>query len=215
MSGTEDGEAPPPPQPEKKHVQSPPPSAPPAPDVESRGAAAAAPAAAGGGSGMGVSAIVRRWRRDDLIRKGSLVLRGLALLFSLLAFIIMASNKHGGWKDFDNYEEFRYLLAISILATLYTGVQALRHVHRISTGQLLVQRQTSALIDFAGDQVVAYLLISAASTAVPMTNRMRDNVDNLFTDCLAASISMAFFAFLTLAFSALIAGYKLSTQSYI
>lgn len=64
-------------------------------------------------------------------------------------------------------------------------------------------------------QVVAYLLISAASTAVPMTNKMRDNVDNLFTDCLAASISMAFFGFLTLALSALISGYKLSTQSYI
>ncbi|XP_030541907.2 CASP-like protein 4B1 [Rhodamnia argentea] len=199
MSGTEDGEKP------QKPVQSPP-SAPPAPDVESR-----APA----GSGLGVSAIVRRGRRDDLIRKGSLVLRGLALLFSLLAFIIMASNKHGDWKDFDKYEEFRYLLAISILATLYTGAQALRHVHQISTGQELFQRQTSALIDFFGDQVVAYLLISAASTAVPMTNRMRDNVDNLFTDCLAASISMAFFAFLALALSALISGYKLSSQSYI
>ncbi|KAI3414482.1 CASP-like protein [Psidium guajava] len=199
MSATEDGETP------QKRVQSPP-SAPPAPDVEG-----GAPA----GSGLGVSAIVRRWRRDDLVRKGSLVLRGLALLFSLLAFIIMASNKHGDWKDFDKYEEFRYLLAISILATLYTGAQALRHVHQISTRQELFQRQTSALIDFFGDQVVAYLLLSAASTAVPMTNRMRENVDNLFTDCLAASISMAFFAFLALALSALISGYKLSSQSYI
>lgn len=102
MSGTEDGEAP------QKRVQSPP-SAPPAPDVESR-----APA----GSGLGVSAIVRRWRRDDLIRKGSLVLRPLALLFSLLAFIIMASNKHGGWKDFDKYEEFRFESDVSLFLSL-------------------------------------------------------------------------------------------------
>ncbi|KAL3753514.1 hypothetical protein ACJRO7_000852 [Eucalyptus globulus] len=173
------------------------------------------PPTTGAGLPMGVPAIVRRWRRDDLIQKGSLVLRGLALLFSPLDFIIMASNKHGDCKDFDRYKEFRYLLAISIPATLYTEVQALRHVHQISIGQDLVKRQTSALIDFASDQVVAYLLISAASLAVPMTNRMRNNADNLFTDCLAASISMAFFGFLTLALSALISGYKLSTQSYI
>ncbi|KAI4324491.1 hypothetical protein MLD38_029978 [Melastoma candidum] len=160
-----------------------------------------------------VPMIIRRWRRDDLVRKGSLVLRGLAFMFSLLSFIIMASNKHGGWKDFDKYEEFRYLLAISILSTLYTGAQAFRHVHEISTGGLLFKQQVSALIDFAGDQIVAYLLASAASTAVPMTNRMSDNVENLFTQSLAASISMAFLTFIMLALSALISGYKLSTQS--
>ncbi|KAI4331592.1 hypothetical protein MLD38_029768 [Melastoma candidum] len=194
----------------KNHVQSPP----------SRFDTAAPPQADGGpgavpvGSG-GVPAILRRWRRDDLVRKGSLVLRGLALMFSLLSFIIMASNKHGGWKDFDNYEEFRYLLAVSILSTLYTGAQAFRHVQEISTGRLMFKQQTSALIDFAGDQIIAYLLASAASTAVPMTNRMSENVVNLFTQSLAASISMAFLTFVMLALSALISGYKLSTQAYI
>lgn len=58
-------------------------------------------------AGFGVSAIVRRWRRDDLVRRGSLALRALALVFSLLAFLIMVTNKHGGWKDFDKYQEFR------------------------------------------------------------------------------------------------------------
>jgi hypothetical protein len=44
---------------------------------------------------------------------------------------------------------------------------------------------------------------------------MREGADNIFTDSSAAAISMGFLAFISLAISALISGYKLSTQSYI
>ncbi|KAA8517482.1 hypothetical protein F0562_017775 [Nyssa sinensis] len=181
------------------------PTAPPAGDVESQTP----------GTGFGVSAIVRRWRREDLLKRGSVALRGFGLLFSLLAFIIMASNKHGDWKDFDKYEEYRYVLAIAILSTLYTGGQFMRQVHELSTGKETFPRRNLALIDFYGDQIMAYLLISAASSAVPLTNRMREGADNIFTDSSASAISMEFLAFLALACSALISGYKLSNQSYI
>ncbi|XVE76634.1 hypothetical protein DITRI_Ditri12bG0189200 [Diplodiscus trichospermus] len=167
------------------------------------------------GLGFGVSAITRRWKREDLLKKGSLVARGLALVFSLLSLVIMASNKHGGWKDFDKYEEYRYLLAIAILSTLYTGGQAFRHVNAIWKEQQIFEQRISAMVDFLGDQVVAYLLISSASAAIPMTNRMREGQDNIFTDSLASAISMSFFAFVSLALSAMVSGYKLSTQSYI
>lgn len=76
----------------------------PAPSAQ---AAADAPLPAGRAAGFGVSSIMRRWRRDGLLRRGSLASRGLALLFSLLAFVITVTNRHGGWKDFDKYEEFR------------------------------------------------------------------------------------------------------------
>ncbi|KAJ0028445.1 hypothetical protein Pint_34979 [Pistacia integerrima] len=197
------------------------PVAPPAMDVEGQ---TPTPETA---SGFGVSAITRRWKREDFLKRGSLALRGVALLFSLIAFITMASNKHGDWKDFDKYEEFRYVLAIAVLSTLYTGGQALRHVHEISTSKQLLQPRTSALLDFfrrsetlveddkIEELIVAYLLISAASAAVPMTNRMREGADNIFTDSCAASISMEFLAFIALALSALISGYKLTTQSQI
>ncbi|CAK9153732.1 unnamed protein product [Ilex paraguariensis] len=167
------------------------------------------------GTGFGVSAIMRRWRREDFLKRGSLALRGFGLLFSLLAFIIMASNQHGDWKDFDKYEEYRYVLAIAILSTLYTGLQALRQVHELWTGGQMLSRMNLALLDFFGDQIMAYFLVSAASSAVPLTNRMRENVDNIFTDSSAAAISMEFLAFLSQALSALISGYKLSNQSYI
>lgn len=64
-------------------------------------------------------------------------------------------------------------------------------------------------------KIMAYLLISAASSAVPRTNEMREEADNMFTDASASAISMGFFAFFVLAFSSLVSGYKLSKQSYI
>lgn len=64
-------------------------------------------------------------------------------------------------------------------------------------------------------QIMAYFLISSASSAIPMTNRMREGADNIFTDASSTAISMSIFAFLCLAASALISGYKLSAQSYI
>ncbi|XP_019187684.1 PREDICTED: CASP-like protein 4B1 [Ipomoea nil] len=175
-------------------------------DVESQTAA---------GMGTGVGNIVRRWKREDLLKKSSLGARAAALLFSLLAFIIMASNKHGDWKDFDRYEEYRYVLAISILSTLYSGLQTFRQLHELSTGKIYSSGRNWAMIDFFGDQVAAYLLISSASSAVPLTNKMRENNDNLFTDSSASAISMEFLAFLAMAISAVISGYKFSRQSYI
>ncbi|XAR68754.1 hypothetical protein NMG60_11000112 [Bertholletia excelsa] len=182
-----------------------PPTAPPAGDVEN----------STGGTGFGAPAIVRRWRREDLLKKGSLALRGLGFLFSLLAFIIMASNKHGDWMDFDKYDDYRYVLGISILSTLYTGVQGARQIHELFTGRQLLPQRTLAFVDFFGDQILAYLLVSSASSAVPRTNDMRKNADNLFTDSTASSISMEFLAFIALALSAMLSGYKLSNQSYI
>ncbi|XP_065853774.1 CASP-like protein 4B1 isoform X3 [Euphorbia lathyris] len=195
MSGSED-KAP------RNQSQSPPPvTAPPAVDPEV--------------NEIGIGVITRRWKRDEIRKRGSLGLRGLGLLFSLLAFIIMASNKHGDGRNFDRYEEYRYLLAISILSTLYTGGQVLRHIHELYTGKHFIHRRTSAMVDFIGDQLISYLLIYSASTAIPLTNRMREWADNLFTDSSAGAISMTFMAFFLLGMSALLSGYDLSTQSYI
>lgn len=55
----------------------------------------------------GISNIVSRWRREGLIKKGSLALRAFALICSLLSFIIMASNKHGDGRNFDQYEPYK------------------------------------------------------------------------------------------------------------
>ncbi|GKC68182.1 CASP-like protein 4B1 [Tanacetum coccineum] len=158
------------------------------------------------GPGYGVTGILRRWRHEDMLKRGSLGLRALGFMLSVLAFIIMASNQHGRGRNFQEYEEYRYALAIAILSTLYTGLQSWRQIHEMSTGKEIISGQNLALIDFFGDQLIAYLLLSAASAAVPMTNRMREGADNIFTDSSAACISMEFFAFFILALSAMLSG---------
>ncbi|KAH6806818.1 hypothetical protein C2S51_027926 [Perilla frutescens var. frutescens] len=182
------------------------PTPPPAADVENQ---------RGGGGGGGVSNILQRWRREGLLKRCSLTFRAFGFLFSLLAFLIMATNKHGDWREFDKYEEYRYVLAIAILSTLYTGLQIWRQIHEFYTTKEIISRQNAAIVDFIGDQIVAYLLLSAASAAVPLTNNMRQGADNIFTDSSASAISMEFFAFFSLGLSALISGYKLSNQTYI
>ncbi|XP_055812726.1 CASP-like protein 4B1 [Solanum dulcamara] len=161
-------------------------------------------------AGTGVRHIIERWKREDMLKKSSFGLRCIGLLFSLLAFIIMASNKHGDGRDFDKYQEYRYVLAIAILSTLYTGLLVLIQVYQLSTNKEIFSRKNLALLEFFGDQLMAYLLLSAASSAVPLTNRMRENNGNIFTDSSASAIGMEFVAFLAMAVSAIISGYKLS-----
>ncbi|KAG9159220.1 hypothetical protein Leryth_023148 [Lithospermum erythrorhizon] len=102
--------------------------------------------------GFGVSNIVQKWRRDDLLKKGSLSLCVASLIFSLIALIIMASNKHGDWKNYNKYEEYRYVLAIAIISTLYSGLQAILQLNDLS-GRELILKHHKMILDFFGDQV--------------------------------------------------------------
>ncbi|XP_064968871.1 CASP-like protein 4B2 [Musa acuminata AAA Group] len=161
-----------------------------------------------------VRSVVRRWRREHLLEKSGLILRALAWIFSLIAVAVLASNRRGGWMSFDHYQEYRYLLAVAVVALVYSTAQVLRQAHRLGTGKDLAPKQYSGIVDFAGDQVIAYLLISASSAAIPITDRMRQEVVNTFTDASVAAISMALLTFAALCLSALISGFLVSKRSY-
>jgi len=162
-----------------------------------------------------VDSVAARWRREDMLDKIPLALHASAAAFAFVALVLVASNQHGDWMQFDRYQEYKYLLAIAALAFLYSLAQAARHALRMRGGVDPVSAPSGRLLDFVGDQAVAYLLMSALSAAVPITNRMRSAVVNNFTDATAAAISMAFFAFVALALSAVVSGYKLSKQTYM
>ncbi|GAA0145779.1 hypothetical protein LIER_05895 [Lithospermum erythrorhizon] len=170
------------------------------------------------------SNIVQRWRKEDLLKKWSLGLLVSSFIFSFLAFIIMASNKHGDW-NFKKYQEYKYALAIAIISTIYTALQAFFQFNELSYGRNFISRHDMMMLIFFGDQLMAYLLLSAASSAVPLTNRMNDpteddyifseRTEEIFINSSAAAISMEFFAFFAVAISALISGYKLCNHSKI
>ncbi|WOL01897.1 hypothetical protein Cni_G10616 [Canna indica] len=161
-----------------------------------------------------VRSVVRRWRREDLLEKGGLLLRALAWVFSLIAVAVLASNKHGGWMNFDHYQEYRYLLSVAVIALVYSSAQLFRQAQRFSTGKDLAPRWNTGIMDFAGDQVIAYLLLSASSAAIPITDRMRRELVNNFTDASVAAISMTLLAFVAFGISSLFTGFKVSKRSY-
>jgi hypothetical protein len=105
--------------------------------------------------------------------------------------------------EFARYPEYRCLLGASVLACVYSAAQALRGFRRSGGG----------LAGFAGDQVVAYLLITASAAALPITLRMRSAVLNVFTDAMTAAISLGFIAFAALALSAMLSGFTLSAAA--
>ncbi|XP_062210951.1 CASP-like protein 4B1 [Phragmites australis] len=186
------------------------------PDYASYNGASAADGGARARRGGGVvDSVVVRWRREDMLDKSPLALHAAAAVFAFVALVLVASNQHGDWMEFGRYQEYMYLLAIAALAFAYSLAQALRHAYRMRGGVDPISAPSARFLDFVGDQVVAYLLMSALSAAVPITNRMRSAVINNFTDATAAAISMAFFAFVALALSAVVSGYKLSKQTYM
>jgi hypothetical protein len=142
-----------------------------------------------------------------------LALRAAAALLAFVGASLVASCRHGDWMEFGRYHEYRYLLGASAAACLYSAAQALRGYFR--------RRPPSSsggggggLLGFAGDQLVAYMLVTAASAALPITIRMRSAVVNVFTDAMVAAIGMAFAAFAALALSAIISGFRISSSSY-
>ncbi|KAL6657298.1 hypothetical protein ACP70R_005078 [Stipagrostis hirtigluma subsp. patula] len=141
-----------------------------------------------------------------------LVLRVGAAATAFVAVALVASCRHGDWMEFARYQEYRYLLGASVVACVYSAAQALRGFRR--TRAAAYDGSSGGFLDFAGDQVVAYLLITASSAALPITIRMRSAVINIFTDAMAAAISLGFIAFAALAFSAMIAGFRLSARAY-
>ncbi|MCO5577825.1 hypothetical protein L7F22_031659 [Adiantum nelumboides] len=155
-----------------------------------------------------------------------LLLRFLTLAFSLASLALMLNNSstaRGGrwrvrWMDFDAY---RYVLAASAIVCLYSFAEIGLGLWSLFSGRMLMPESLAHWFDFGHDQGFAYLIFSAcsAATAVAHNLRGRDNLihgmygcDEADSFCTKAEISigLAYGAFLFIALSSLLSGYRLA-----
>ncbi|KAI3857054.1 hypothetical protein MKX03_015426 [Papaver bracteatum] len=76
-------------------------------------------------------------------------------------------------KDSNEFHESRYVLAGGILSPIYNLYQVSRQRYYWSTGKSLFEQRTTSLVDFFGDQIIAYLLVSCASAMAPNVATLR------------------------------------------
>ncbi|KAK9080497.1 hypothetical protein SSX86_000255 [Deinandra increscens subsp. villosa] len=165
-----------------------------------------------------VTSIGRRSRSGVTIERVALGFRVCEMIFSLIAFSVMASDKTQGWSgdSFDRYREYRYLVAVNVIAFTYAAFQAIDLTYLLVYESHIFTYSLRCHFDFLTDQILAYLLMSSSSSAA---TRVDDWVLNWgkdeFTKRASASVVMSFLAFLCFAFSSLISGYNLCDQNPI
>lgn len=159
------------------------------------------------------------------------VMRLSVVLLLLLAFILIASDSKTtkiGYVlgqvtlKFTYFDAFQYLLSASMIACGFSVIQLVPELYRMHTGEVLIPENIILYFNFICDQFLAYLLLSSTSAGMTASNLVRKGYDLVwlslcsgtgfwsFCAQAAASVSMAFLAFLIMASLALLSGYRLA-----
>ncbi|XP_030531470.1 CASP-like protein 4A2 [Rhodamnia argentea] len=176
-----------------------------------------APATRLGGGGARAAPVtrLRRPRTWERLKRTALCFRVSEVVLCMISFSVMAADKTKGWSgdSYDRYKEYRYCLSVNVIAFVYAGFQACDLAFHSSTGKHVIRDQFRYYFDFFMDQILAYLLISASSSAATRVDDWKANWGrDKFTDMAGASIAMSFLAFMAFATSSLISGYNLFTH---
>ncbi|URD96745.1 CASP-like protein [Musa troglodytarum] len=86
--------------------------------------------------------------------RGALGLRVAAFVLSMIAFSVMAADKTEGWAgdSFDRYKEFRYLVAVNVLAFAYSAFQVCEKIYREICTRHIMSRRMGCYFDLSMDQ---------------------------------------------------------------
>ncbi|XP_020255894.1 CASP-like protein 4A2 isoform X1 [Asparagus officinalis] len=171
----------------------------------------------GGRGGRGSMWVESGTSRQPTMRIAAIGLRILTLILSMISFSVMAADKTSGWDgdSFDRYREFRYCLSVNVLVFVYSLFQGYAQIHHKMMKKPIMSRPVSYFFNFFMDQILAYLLISASSSAASRNGDwVLDFGSDHFTKMIDASIAMSFLAFFALAFSSIISAYKFFSWTY-
>ncbi|GLJ24235.1 hypothetical protein SUGI_0462130 [Cryptomeria japonica] len=162
-------------------------------------------------------------RKEQRIRVTNLVLRGLGVLFSFISFVIMASDDQGSQdyisndddRSFDAFAAYRYCLAMGVIAFVYLVLQLGKGIYVTFFNPNSFRHVAFSYVDFIGDQILAYLLMSSSSSAASQTGTL-ERFDYFLSrrtiDLPAASSSMSFLAFASVAASSVLSSFALSKR---
>ncbi|XP_059303808.1 CASP-like protein 4A3 [Lycium ferocissimum] len=159
-----------------------------------------------------------RTKRELMLTKAGLGFRVCEFALCLISFSVMAADKTQGWSgdSFDRYTEYRYCVAVNIIGFVYSGFQAFDLIYNLASRKHFLSHHTRYHFDFLMDQILAYLIMSASSSAA---TRAYDWISNWgkdeFTEMASASIGVSFLAFIAFAFSSHISGYNLCNRNAV
>ncbi|KAI9074529.1 hypothetical protein K1719_043528 [Acacia pycnantha] len=106
-------------------------------------------------------------------------LRMSEVVFCLVSASIMATDRTQGWAgdSFDRYKEYKYCLSVNVIGCVYSGFQACEKAYQLvsAKNKRFFTPNLRSLFDYLMDQVVAYLLVSASSSAATRVNDWESN----------------------------------------
>ncbi|EEF44877.1 CASP-like protein 4A1 [Ricinus communis] len=147
-------------------------------------------------------------KKEILKRRALLGCRVFGFLFCLASFSIMAADKNQGWAidSFYRYREFRYCMSVTIIAFVYSGLQAYSLAYSLVTGRF-DKANLRCLLDFSLDQILTYLLLSASSSAAFRVEDWESNWGkDKFPSMARSSVVLSFLAFVAFALCSLLSG---------
>lgn len=154
----------------------------------------------------------RESKWTSFVRKALLGFRVSAFVSCLVSFSVMVADRDKGWArdSFYQYKEFRFCLAANVIGFVYSAFMICDLVYLLSTSIRRSRHNLRHFLEFALDQMIAYLLASASTSA---SIRVDDWLSNWgadkFPDLARASVSLSFVSFVSFAFCSLASGYAL------
>ncbi|KAG2557568.1 hypothetical protein PVAP13_8NG239501 [Panicum virgatum] len=137
----------------------------------------------------------------------SVALRLLATVLSLLAFSIMASARTSGWDGdrYGRYEPYRYAVGVNVVVCICSISQVIVELRRLHRSAAPPSTSIYCIHLFL-DQVLAYLLMSAASAAASRNHLWAARFgEDQFCRKISVVVWLSFLGFLALSANALIA----------
>ncbi|XP_061348584.1 CASP-like protein N24 [Gastrolobium bilobum] len=107
-----------------------------------------------------------------------------------------------------NYIEFKYSMSVNVMGFVYSGIQICDLVKYLITKKHTVDPKLRCYFNFAMDQVLAYLLISASTSAATRVHDLKTYEGIYKFIALAnASVAMSFLAFWDFALATIVSGF--------